>query len=287
MTARWKALYASWELDLDIARLRREEAAALAQAGRKFRTASLEPAAEPGQEPSNEVTRALAGVAELEERVRVLTERLVASLEADRRDYRGTGSDLGRWLIIARGVLDRLVLRDESTRARRDLPARQAELGAAILGDPAALARLPQEDRERALAARSRLERAQAGRTALLAPYGGDALPGWMRASLEELGTFGVFLREELTKKIYLRLPALAAMAAAWWITAHFTSSRFESNLNRFTGEGRTGLSEAALEQLQFWLPLVVAAMVAYVVASLSKRVRRRYLGEDGKGQAS
>jgi hypothetical protein len=108
-----------------------------------------------------------------------------------------------------------------------------------------------------------------------------------MRASLEELGTFGGFLREELTKKIYLRLPALAAMAAAWWITAHFTSSRFESNLNRFTGEGRTGLSEAALEQLQFWLPLVVAALVAYVVASLSKRVRRRYLGEDGKGQTS
>jgi hypothetical protein len=279
MAARWKALYASWELDLAIARLRREEAAARAQAGRRFRTASMEPV----PAPSDQVARALASVAELEEHARALTERLVASLEADRRDYRATGSEIGRALIVARGVLDRLVLRDETARARRDLPSRQAQLGTRILEDPEALARLPEEDRQRALAARAALENARAARTALLAPFGGDPLPAWMRGVLNELRDFGGYLKEELTRKIYLRLPALAAMAAAWWTTAHFTTSRFESSLNRFTGEGRTGVSEAALEQLQFWFPLVVAALVAYVLSTLTKRLGRRYLGEAEK----
>jgi len=276
MGARWKAVYASWELDLSIARLRREETAALAQAGRKFRTASLEP----GPAPSEPVAKALASVAELEEHSRALAERLASSLEADRRDYRDTGSALGRWLVVVRGILDRLVLRDEAWRAKRELPGRQAELGTRVVADDEALARLSAEDRARWLVTRTALEKAVAERAAVLAPYGGEALPAWLRGILGEAGTFGAFVKEELTKKIYLRLPALAAMAVAWWITERFTASRFESSLNHFTGEGRMGLSEQALDLLSFWLPLIVAALVAYLMSTVTKRVRRRYLGE-------
>jgi hypothetical protein len=278
MWARWKAVYASWDLDVSIARLRREEKAALTQAGRRFRTASLEP----GPEPSEPVTAALARVAELEEHARALAERLEGSLEADRRDYRETGSGIGRGLIVARGILDRLVLRDEAWRARHELPGRQAELGARVMADEVARERLPAEDRERALAASAALERARSARAEVLAPFGGEVMPAWLRAVRSELETFGSFLKDELTKKVLLRLPALAAMAAVWWIAQHFSSSRFETSLNHFTGEGRTGLSAAALEQLNFWLPLVVAASMAYLLAALTKRIRRRYLGEDG-----
>jgi len=280
MLQRWKAVYASWELDLSIARLRREEKTALTQAGRRFRTASLEP----GPAPSELVARALAPVAELEEHARALAERLEGSLAADRCDYRATGSGLGRWLIVVRGILDRLVLRDEAGRARHELPARQAELGARVMADDAAREQLPAEDRQRALDAHAALEGSRQARAELLAPWGGEAVPAWLRGVRTELETFFSFLKEELSKKILLRLPALAAMAAAWWIAGHYSSTRFESSLNHFTGEGRTGLSEAALEQLTFWLPLVVAAALAYLLATLTKRVRRRYLGVDGPG---
>lgn len=282
MLSRWRAVSASWEPDLCIARLRREERTALTQAGRKFRTASLEP----GPEPSEPVAGALARVAELEEHARALAERLEGSLEADRRDYRATGSGLGRALIVVRGVLDRLVLRDEASRARHELPAHQTELGTRVMADEAAQARLPPEDLQRALDARARLEKARSERAALLAPWGGEVLPAWLRAVRAELETFVAFLKDELSRKIVLRLPALAAMAAVWWVTEHFSSLRFESRLNHFTGEGRTGVSAAALEQLQFWLPLVIAALVAYVLAKLTKRLRRRYLGEEASSQA-
>src|SRR5262245_1184407 len=276
MWARWKAAYASWELDLSIARLRREEKTALTQAGRRFRTASLEP----GPEPSEPVARALARVAELEEHARALAERLEGSLGADRRDYRAAGSGLGRWLIVARGILDRLVLRDEAWRARHQLPGRQAELGLRVMADGAARERPPAADRERALAASAAVERARSERAALLAPWGGHAVPAWLRKLRTELGTFAAFLQDELSKRVLLRLPALSAMAAAWWVAQHFSSSRFESSLNHFTGEGRAGLSAAALEQLTFWLPLVAAASITYILAAVTKRVRRRYLGE-------
>jgi len=276
MLARWKAVTSTWEIDLRIRRLQREETAALTQAGRRFRTASLEP----GPEPTAPVAQALARVAELEEHARILAERLAASLEVDRRDYRETNTGLGRGLIVVRGILDRLVLRDEAWRARHELPGRQAELGARVMVDEAARERLPAEDRERAMVAHAALERVREERAALLAPWGGKALPRWLRTTRNEVESFCTFVKEELTKKVYLRLPALAAMGAAWWITRHYSSLRFESNLNHFTGEGRTGLSEAALAQLEFWLPMVVAALVAYLLAAVTKRVRRRYLGE-------
>jgi len=277
MWMRAKAVYASWELDLRLARLRREEAAAVAQAGRKFRTASLEP----GPAPSEPVAKALASVAELEEHSRALAERLASSLEADRRDYRETGSEFGRWLIVVRGILDRLVLRDEAGLAKRQLPGRQTELGRRVVEDAAAFERVPAEDRARCLETRDARTNAQVEHDALLAPYEGEALPAWLRVALGEVRTFATFVKDELTKKIYLRLPALAAMAAAWWITEHFTkSSAFEARWNDWTGEGRMGLSEQALDLLSFWLPLIVAALVAYLLSTVTKRVRRRYLGE-------
>jgi hypothetical protein len=281
MLRRWKVITTSLGLGLLIRRLRKEQTAALAQVGRLYRTSSLEPGSvgsEPA--PSDAVAQALASVAELEERLRVLSERLAGSLEADRRDFRATGSALGRGLIVVRGVLDRLVLRDEAGCARRALPERQIELGRRLLADPAALERVEPSDRQRLLEASAARARAEAERTELLAPFGNDPLPAWMRGAWDETRTFGRLLKDELTKKVYLRVPALAAMAVAWWITQRYTDSRFETNLNHFTGEGRAGLSSGEFELLTFWLPLVVSALVAHALAALTRRIRRRYAGE-------
>lgn len=275
MLRRWKILQESVALNRRLRRLRKEETAALAQAGRLFRTAL-----EPGATPGAGVSKALAEVIELEERARVLAERLAGSLEGDRRDFRATGSALGRGLIVARGILDRLVLRDEAGSARRELPERQIELGRRVASDADAHARLPAADRQRLLEAGAARARTEAERTELLAPLGGSAWPAWVRACLAELRTFGLFLQDELVKKVYLRLPALAAMAAAWWITQRYTDSRFETRLNHFTGEGRAGLSSGEYELLSFWLPLVASALVAHVLALVARRIRRRYAGE-------
>jgi hypothetical protein len=277
MLPRWKVLQERLALNLRIRRLHKEETAALAQAGRLFRTGL-----EPSTAPVGSVAEALASVIELEERARVLAERLAGSLESDRRDFRATGSALGRGLIVARGILDRLVLRDEAGTARRELPGRQIELGRRVAGDQTALAQLPAADRQRLLEARAVRARAEAERAELLAPHGSRPWPAWARTLGAELLTFTSFLRDELQKRVYLRLPALVAIAAAWWITQSYTASRFEARLNHFTGEGRAGLSPGEYELLSFGLPLVASAVVAHLLALLTRLVRRRYAGEPG-----
>lgn len=277
--ARWRVVWASLELELRLRRLRRELAAAQVEVGKAFRT-RVE-AGEPLDEP---VAGALARVAALEERERALAQRLADSLAADRRDYRAAASGVSRALIVVRGILDRLVVRDEAFVARRELPRRRGELGASALGDEHAAARLPDDVRRAADEARAALERARAERQLLLAPYGGQALPRPLALMLRELATFATFLRLELTKKFVLRLPALAAMAAGWWLARRYTSSRLPHWL---TGDERSRLSEDALAQLSFWLPLVVAALAAYASFSLSRRVRQRYLEMDPSDPAS
>ncbi len=191
-SARCKAAWGSLELDLRLKRPGRDEPQALAEAGKLFR-AGVGPAA-----PSSQaLASALARVTALEEHERTLAQRLAASLEADRNDYRVVSSELGRWLIVARGILERLVLRDEAWRARRELPARHAELAACVLADPRAAEALPASARERVSAVRAALEHTRVERAALLVPYGGRALPPVLGAAFGELATFAAFVREE------------------------------------------------------------------------------------------
>jgi hypothetical protein len=277
---RWRVVGASWELGWRLRGLRQGEGLALERAGERFRAvaAGLQPGFEtPWEKP---VADALAPVIALEEHERELAQRLATSLAADRRDYRATDSDLGRWLIVVRGILDRLVVRDEAWRARRELPGRLRELGARVMADAAATEALPADERARAAAAQKALRDAASEREALLAPYGGQALPNPLRVLVAECATFFEFVRDELSKKVVLRLPAYAAMGAAWWVTHHFTSGRFEGRLNHYFGVGRTGLSPEAIDWMSFWLPVLAAALLAYVLSTLTKRVRRRYLDE-------
>jgi len=274
MSGRGKAVWASFELDLKLRRLVREELAARAEAGKAFRASVGADAT-----LAAPVASALARVVALEEREHTLATRLADSLAADRRDYRDARSGLGRCLIVVRGLLDRLVLRDEAWSARRALPEHHAELAARVFDDEGALARMPAEPRQRVAEARAVIESVRTERAELLAPYGGRAVPGVLAAIVRELATFGAFVREEVTKRIFLRVPALAAMAVSWWLTQRYTSSNGVQRF--FSDDHRSYLSEETLSMLSFWLPVFATALVGYASWWLSRRVRSRYLGPD------
>jgi hypothetical protein len=100
-----------------------------------------------------------------------------------------------------------------------------------------------------------------------------------VRSLGNELRTFAGFLRVELKNRIFLRLPALAAMAMAWWLAHAYAESRLAEVVEDFLGL-RHGLSEVARDRLAFWLPLFTAALVAYGLHKLTRHVRRIYLDE-------
>ncbi len=260
-------------LDLEQARELRAERNARVRAGAAL-CARDEP---PPESAGAELAGAWREARRLVARRTELDARLAESLELDRRDYRACASALGRALVVARGLLERLRLREEAWRERSTLGTRLSELAQVALDDAGLAARIPAGERAEIERARAAVQRATRARVELLAPYGGAALPAWLRALLGELALFGRFLREELTRKLLLRLPALAAMAVAWWLTRRYTTSAFEAGWHSLTGEGRAGLSRATLERLQFWLPLVAAALTAYLATTLARRVRRRY----------
>ena len=271
--ARFKAVRCAWRLDYLLVRERTGETKARVAAGRALR-------AELGSLPESAGERvrvAWERIDVLEGRERELAGRLASSLQADRQDYRGTSSDWGRWLVVVRGVLDRLVLREEARRARKDLPGYTAELGAAAVLDHELAEKVGDEARGELERTRATIERLERERSELLAPWGGEPLPRWLDVLFEELGTFGGFVWNELTKKFVVRLPALVAMLVAWWLTHHFTTSKIEPGSIE-----RPLVSPEMMDQLQFWLPLIAAALAAYLTAAFSHRIRKRY-GETTK----
>jgi hypothetical protein len=72
--------------------------------------------------------------------------------------------------------------------------------------------------------------RAEAARRArrtrqALEPYGGQPLPGWLGGTLHEVRVFLGFVWEQLSKKFFLRAPAIAGLLVGWWLGRSFSSS--------------------------------------------------------------
>ena len=101
-------------------------------------------------------------------------------------------------------------------------------------------------------------------------------LPAWVdRAQVEgkELGgAVWTQLRSQLTPKA----PALAGMAVGWWITSTYTDSHARSIL-RSVGIGHGGthvVSASTYKAMQFGLPLLAAAVCAYLGQRIAAAVR-------------
>jgi len=75
------------------------------------------------------------------------------------------------------------------------------------------------------------------------------------------------------------RASALAGLAAGWWVTHTYTTSRPRSLLSSLgIGSGGTHVvSSDTYQSMRFWLPLLAAAVCAYLGDRLARWIRQRY----------
>jgi hypothetical protein len=254
MVVRLQAVFHQVRLDLFGSLLRRRERASLCRLGEAFAGAGPID----GQDMRRWKQEIDAGLARIES----LAGESRRSLETDRVDL----TTVARWMgpvVILRGVCSRLVLRHGMTAARRGLrPCYEAlgELAAGGGNAPTALARQVAE-------VRASLARVQAERERWVAPYGGSAMPaGAVRAGVETAG-FGRAVARQLRSQVFPKAPALVGLAVGWWVANTYTDSHLRSAL-RSIGIGSGGtrvVSSSTYEMMSFWLPLLAAALCAYV----------------------
>jgi hypothetical protein len=274
----WKrvaALPRAARLQLTVRKARAAEARALAAIG----TASGVGAR--SEDP--DVAAALVEAARLRVEIGRLAGAEETSLEQDRADYQRVGAWL-RPVVVARGLLDRAVLRGRARRLRGELRPVLQRVGAGavagLLRDERGAPRpAPREQAVVVEEHRRSLERATADRAALLEPFGGQALPGWAHAAGAETASLGVTIAKELRGKAVPRLPGLAGLAAGWWVAQSYTTSRWAA-FGDALGVRRGGprvVSAETYERLEFWLPLLAAATCAWASARVAKLVEQRY----------
>jgi hypothetical protein len=126
-------------------------------------------------------------------------------------------------------------------------------------------------------AVRGELAAATGERERRVAQLGGHGLPVWTaRAGTEAVG-FGRAVLAQLRSHLMPKAPALVGLAIGWWIANTYTDSHLRSVL-RSVGIGSGGtrvVSSSTYEAMSFWLPLLAAALCAY----LGERLRAYYTG--------
>ncbi len=267
-------------LSLRIELARRREAWLLARLGEAVWRCGSSSTAYP------DVQETLDQAARLGTQLETLNGGLAASLRQDRSDYPSASSCV-KPAVILRGLLARLVLRDQARQVRGLLRPLHRLLGAAWLdGRLRAQDGSPRPEAE-ALALgiaeqRRDVAAAEAERTRLVEPFGGKAVPGWAEVALKECRTVVLAFGKEARGAVFPRLPGLAGMAAGWWIAHAYTASRWDHLLDRFglRHGGPKVVSAETYDRLHFWVPLVAAALCAYLCTRLSAALRKRYAPE-------
>lgn len=266
MLARFQAQCRELRLELQISRLRRRERLALRRLG--------EAVAKAGASEST-MAPILVEIAEGERRVAGLLAESHLSLEADRADMRAVAGWV-KPVVIIRGLCTRLVLRHRRSGESRALRPRLEVLGDLASRSSVSAAAHPSPlrdviDRRDQVAALVR-ERDRWG-----APYGGRALPAWTGRAAGEATMFGRAVAMQLRSHILPKAPAIAGLCVGWWIANTYTDSHLRS-VFRSIGLGSGGtrvVSSSTYEAMTFWLPLLAAALCAY----LGERIGAYYRG--------
>jgi hypothetical protein len=271
MLARLHAQLHEIRLDLRGRWLRHRERSALRSLG--------EEVARTGAGGSDALARLTAEIAEGEHRCAALAAECRASLEADRADLRAVAAWV-RPAVLLRGVCTRLVLRHRQSLERRALGPRFEALGDLAMASAEAGAHA---------GARSRLERdvttvrdelaaTIAERERWVAPFGGRALPAWTARVGTEATGFGRAALTQLRSHLLPKAPAIAGLTVGWWIANTYTDSHLRSAV-RSLGIGSGGtrvVSSSTYEAMTFWLPLLAAALCAYLGERLGAYYRGR-----------
>lgn len=257
----------SWKLDWQIGRARRAERSALRILG----------GALAGSSAVGRLVDDVRSRGHAEEHLRTA---LSASLEEDRADY-ATASPRARPFVVLRGIAARAVLRDRLRAARKARDESRERLGRAALEKSANVSREPfvNDAVVRARDARARLSALATERAALLAPFGGSAWPSWIEGASRELSALASAFARVLGNQFVPRLPAVAGLAAGFWVASTFTDSQLAATLHSWgIGHGpRWAVSTEAFEAMRFWVPIAAAAICSYLANRLGARVRARY----------
>jgi hypothetical protein len=268
MLARLHAQLHEVRLDLRRRRLRHRERRGLRRLG--------EEAARAGSGGSEAFERLVAEIAEGERRAAALVADGRASLDADRADLRAVAV----WVkpaVLLRGLCTRLVLRHRRSLERRALRPRFEALGELVAESNERGADAGSIGREVA-AARDQLAAVTVEREWRGAPYGGRAMPDWTAGAAAEAVVFGSAVLTQLRSHVLPKAPAIAGLAVGWWIANTYTDSHLRSAL-RSVGIGSGGtrvVSSSTYESMTFWLPLLAAALCAYLGERLGAYYRGR-----------
>jgi hypothetical protein len=219
----------------------------------------------------------LADIAERERRASELLAEARVSLEADRVDLRLVAGWV-KPVVVLRGLCVRLVLRHRRSVERRELRPQLEALGDLAMQRTGAVAEggLPRE----VAALREQLARIARERDEWGAPYGGRALPAWTGTAAGEASMFARAVGVQLRSHLIPKAPAIAGLCVGWWIANTYTDSHLRSAF-RSIGIGSGGtrvVSSSTYEAMTFWLPLLAAALCAY----LGERLGAYYRGRDG-----
>jgi hypothetical protein len=267
MLARVQAQFHEIRLDIRIRQLRRRERRTLRQLGEEVtRTGASDETLAP----------LLTDIAEGERRAAALLAECHASLEADRGDLRAVAG----WVkpaVVLRGVCTRLVLRHRRSGERRALRPRLEALGDRVTRSPCRAA--AQSFLSRQVALLRNQQAALAGEQERWgAPYGGRALPAWTASAAGEAASFGRAVGTQLRSHLLPKAPAIAGLCVGWWVANTYTDSHLRSAL-RSLGIGSGGtrvVSSSTYEAMSFWLPLLAAALCAYLGERLGAHYRGR-----------
>jgi hypothetical protein len=271
MLARLQAQLHELRLDLHRAWLRGREQAALRRLGEAVAASGSTCGNERASRFQSEIDAALV-------RIEALTQETRASLEADRSDME-TVAPWVRPAVLVRGFCARLVLRHRIAAIRHRLRPHYIALGELAAAEPEYWYPLERE----VTAVRARQAGVLAERERRLAPFGATAFPAWgARVAAEGLG-FGRAVGAQLRSHFLPKAPALVGLAVGWWIARTYTDSYLRSAL-RSIGIGSGGtrvVSSSTYEAMSFWLPLLAAALCAY----LGERVAAYYAAPERRSE--
>lgn len=268
MLARLHAQFHEVRLDTRSRWLRHRERQGLRRLG--------EEVARAGGDGNEAFDRLVAEIAEGERRAASLVAEGLASLDADRADL----LSVAVWVkpaVVLRGLCTRQVLRHRRSLERRALRPRFEALGGLVAGraeggaDAGALGREVAAARDELAAVTVELERWGA-------PYGGRAMPDWTARMAAEAVVFGRAVLAQLRSNLLPKAPAIAGLTVGWWIANTYTDSHFRSALRSLGigGGGTRVVSSSTYESMTFWLPLLAAALCAYLGERLGAHYRGR-----------
>lgn len=267
---RVRAILVELKFHVQIRAGKRRECQALTRLGAAVASADLQERGEIGALASQISNRRV----ELDQ----LRAAIRASLDQDRADF----ITISRWMrpvVVLRGVCSRAVLRHQLALSRRSLVAPHQTLGEAVFRRGTGRGDLPQGLFRAVREARASLQAAMDQRSRSLAPYGGSALPKWFPGLQQESKVLGRSFWAQLRPHILPRSPALVGLAVGWWLANTYTDSQVQSVL-RSLGIGHGGrrvVSSDTYEAMMFWMPVVSAAVCAYLVDRTQLLIHQRY----------